>query len=437
MNPKNAVGGILLTIIAVWPMSGILTAFDPLTGSNATLRKSDDPAAMLVEQLGAPEFADREAAEKRLLGLGTKAKPTLKVGLKSESPEVRQRSSRILAVVRRDQLWAAFTKVAGDTKDAQELFSKMMSSQRASNAIEVVLDDPTQTEEAYLTRTAELMRIAYGHPPVDENGKAGVPTEPDVWAPPAVPLGDIAGWLFLGAVQTGKAEWRCVTLDGWRDRLSSHVAFLPEDDYSSAQPIAAAYSAANSTPLKKLTVAWLEKRRENDTLRAGITLAIRYDITDGVAAVRIVLNTPNTKKIDPQNLAACLVLLGLNGTKDDLPLLARHTTDDRRYVTFLNLPPRQARDDLAFSFRTPAEDGRDLFCHVRDAAVVSMCKLAGKDPADIGFPPFPPTKHPKGGPMSLSMSTSIGFKAKADRAKAFEKAAAWIKSNEPPATPNR
>ena len=245
-----------------------------------------------------------------------------------------------------------------------------------------------------------------------------------------MPLGDIAAWLFLGALQTGKADWCEVTHKGWQTQLSSHVAFLPEDPYTSALHMHAAYSAANSLPLKKLTAAWLVKRRENDMLRAGLTLAIRYDIADAVTAARVVLKSPSTKEIDPQNLAACLVLLALHGTKDDLPLLARLTTDDRRYVTFLNLPTERTRDDLGFTFRTPAEEGRDLFCHVRDAAVVSMCKLAGKDPAEIGFPPFPTTRQPNGGSVSLSMSTSIGFKSKADQAKAFERAAAWIKSFE-------
>ena len=146
--------GVLLTIIS----RGVATTPAHLT---------DDPIAVLVEQLGTSEFSDRELAEKKLLGLGTKAKPALRAGLKSESPEVRQRVSRILAVIRRDQIWAAFKKVVGDDKNAQELFAKLMGSQRGANAIETVLDDPMQADEVYRTRTAELMRIAYGHPPVD------------------------------------------------------------------------------------------------------------------------------------------------------------------------------------------------------------------------------------------------------------------------------
>jgi hypothetical protein len=72
------------------------------------------------------------------------------------------------------------------------------------------------------------------------------------------------------------------------------------------------------------------------------------------------------------------------------------------------------------------KDGRDLFCHVRDAVVVAMCQLGGKNSAAFGFPPFPATKQPDGKPRSPSMATQAGFRAKADRAAAFEKAKEWL-----------
>jgi RNA polymerase sigma factor (sigma-70 family) len=417
--------GILLTAVCGgWAMTGVPGGSDPATAPSPRL--TIDPAAKLVEQLGAPDFADREAAAKKLRELGLKAEPALRAALKSEDPEVRARAAKVLNEIRKDQLWAAFAKVAGDDKATRDLFAHITASARAVDALKAALDDPTRADELYRNRTAELLRIAAGHPPVDAAGKASVPTAPDVWAAPPPPLGDIAGWLFLGALQPGTAPWREVTHEGWQNRLSSHVPFLPEDDYTSAKPVAAAYEGELSGPLKKLTAAWLAKRRENDMLRAGLTLAIRYDIADAVAAARIVLKEPKPTDVSPWNLAAVAILVGLHGTKDDLPLLARHAADDRSYSTILNLPPGT---DLTFG-APPVKDGRDLFCHVRDAVAVAMCKLAGKNPADFGFPPFPATKHPDGKPMSLSSATKVGFKAKADRAAAFEKAAAWLKSFE-------
>jgi hypothetical protein len=314
-----------------------------------------------------------------------------------------------------------FAKLAGADKAARDLFTHIAARPRAVDALKAALDDPTRTDELYHTRTAELLRVAAGHAPVDAEGKASVPTAPDVWAAPPVPLGDVAGWLFLGALQSGTAPWRDVTHEGWRTLLWSHVPFLPEDDYTSAKPIAAAYEGALSAPLKRLTAAWLAKRRENDALRAGLALAIRYDIAAAVAAARVVLKEPKPADLGPSNLASAAILVGLHGTKDDVPLLVRHTADDRLYATFLNLPPGT---DLTFT--PPVEDGRDLFCQVRDAAVVVMCKLGDKKPTEFGFPPFPETKHRDGQPMSLSMATAVGFRARADRAAAFAKAQAWL-----------
>ena len=424
-----AVGVLLTVVCGGWAMTGAPGGSDP-AGSDPAIapvpRLTTDPAAKLVAQLGAEEFADREAAQNELRKLGSKAESALKAVLKSESPEIRDRAAKVLNEIRKDQLWDVFARVAGDDKVARELFTHITSSPRAMAALKAALDNPTQTDELYRTRTTELLRIAGGHPPVDAEGKASVPTTPgDVRAVPTPSLGDVAGWLFLGSLQSGKAMWREVTHEGWEDRLSSHVPFLPEDDYTSAKPIAAAYQGELSRPLKKLTAAWLAKRRENDMLRAGFALAIRYDIADAVAAARIMLKEPKPTDIRPWNLAAVAIFIALHGGKDDLPLLARHATDDRSFGSWLNLPPGT---DLTFT--PPLKEGRDLFCNVRDAVVVSMCKLAGKDTADFGFPPFPATKHPNGQPMSLSSATTVGFSAKADRAKAFEKAAEWLKSFE-------
>ncbi len=417
-------GILLIAACGGWAMTGTSGSTDPAQPPAPAQRIAADSAAKLVEQLGAPEFADREEAAKKLRELGAKAEPALRAGLRSEEQEVRDRCAKVLNEIRKDQLWAAFAKITGQDKAARDLFAHIMGSPRAVDALKAALDDPTRVNELYRTRTAELMRIAAGHAPVDAEGKASVPTAPDVWAAPTPPLGDVAGWMFLGALQSGTSPWREVTHEGWENHLSSHVPFLPEDDYTSAMPIAAAYEGELSGPLKKLTSAWLLKRRENDMLRAGLTLAIRYDISEAVTASRVLLKDPKPTDIRQWNLAAAAILLGLHGTKDDLPQLARHAADDRVCGTFLNLPP-----GTNTSFGLPkAKEGRDLFCHVRDAVVVAMCKLDGKNPTDFSFPPFPATKHPSGKPMSLSSATKVGFKSKADRAAAFEKAKEWLDS---------
>jgi hypothetical protein len=377
----------------------------------------------LVKQLGHSRFAEREAAEKRLRELGVKALPAIRAGMADADLEVARRATAVRAAITRDRLWAVFTKVAGDDKPARDLFAEIMGSSRAVAAVEAALDDPARADELHRDRTAELMRIASGHPPVAANGKPDRPTAPDVWAAPPPPLGDVAGWLLLGSLQSGTAASAPVTHRDWQDRLNSYFPFLPEDDYTSAKPIAAAYEGPVAGPLKKLTAAWLLRRRENDGLRAGLTLALRYDIPEAVVAARSVLKLVRSADIAAENLAAAMVLIGLHGGKNDPPLLARHVADDRVFLNILDASVKVSQFE-----RPVVTDGRDLTCQVRDVAAAAMCRLAGRDPADFGLPPFPQVKHPNGRPKSLMFSTAAGFKSKAARAAAFAKAADWLRS---------
>jgi hypothetical protein len=384
-------------------------------------------ALALVKQLGADRFADRESAEKRLRVLGVKALPAIKAGMTDPDPEIARRCKAIRVAITRDRLWAVFVRSAGDDKSAVDLFAEILTSPRGVVAVETALDHPSRTDSLYRDRTAELMRIAAGYPPLAASGKPDVPTRPDRWNAPPVSLGDVAGWLLLGSLQSGRAGWALDTHPGWQHRLRSHFPFLPEDDYTSAKRIGEAFKGPMAGSLKKLTAAWLLRRRENDGLRAGLTLAIRYDIAAAATTARSVLKHARPAEIQEQNLAAAVVLIGLHGGKDDLPLLARHAADDREFLIILDLDSSEKRDPFV---RPGVTDGRDLTCQVRDAVAAAMCKIAGRDRADFGFPPLARVKHPNGDPRSLGGSTAIGFKSKAAREAAFNKGAKWLKSFE-------
>jgi hypothetical protein len=55
-----------------------------------------EEAATLVEKLGAPRYAEREAAAQALEGLGRQALPALRAGRQSDDPEVRARAAALL-----------------------------------------------------------------------------------------------------------------------------------------------------------------------------------------------------------------------------------------------------------------------------------------------------------------------------------------------------
>jgi hypothetical protein len=99
--------GILLTVVCGgFAMTGSGRGEQPAPAAAPAPRLVDDPATKSVEQLGAHEFADREAAQKKLRELGVKANPALRAGLKSEDPEVRNRSAKLLSEIRKDALEA-------------------------------------------------------------------------------------------------------------------------------------------------------------------------------------------------------------------------------------------------------------------------------------------------------------------------------------------
>jgi hypothetical protein len=79
----------------VWAAAGLL-AFSGLGILGAG--EPPDPAK-LVEQLGAPEFAKREAASRELAELGAAALPALREAVKSGAPEVRRRAEELVKAI--------------------------------------------------------------------------------------------------------------------------------------------------------------------------------------------------------------------------------------------------------------------------------------------------------------------------------------------------
>src|SRR5205823_5129027 len=86
---------LLAAVGACAVLAGVVAAESP---APAPIRPA---AEVLAAQLGAPSFADREAAAKALEALGPAAIPALQAAAKSPDPEVRQRASALLARLQR------------------------------------------------------------------------------------------------------------------------------------------------------------------------------------------------------------------------------------------------------------------------------------------------------------------------------------------------
>src|SRR5207237_6959037 len=79
-------------------------------------------------------------------------------------------------------------------------------------------------------------------------------------------------------------------------------------------------------PFRKLFAAWLDRRRNPDTLRAGMSAALYDGIAEAVPVARRVLAD---KELPPQLVGQALQVVGNFGTRDDLPLLVAFRDDSR------------------------------------------------------------------------------------------------------------
>ncbi|MCH8922926.1 MAG: hypothetical protein IIA67_07235, partial [Planctomycetes bacterium] len=101
---------VLLWIIAPAPVNG----YEPAE-VNSTPQQIDQ----LIRKLDDESFRAREAAQSKLLAIGSPAFPALRAAAASKSPEVRLRARAIVAALQRVMVQQAFTRLAGQTDDAK------------------------------------------------------------------------------------------------------------------------------------------------------------------------------------------------------------------------------------------------------------------------------------------------------------------------------
>ena len=381
--------------------------------SVAAAAPADDPAA-LVKQLGSPQFAEREAAEKQLRAMGLPAKPALLAGAASADREVAARSLAMLTTIRKQQMWDRFAKIVGDNKASRELFDLIRARPKVVERLDAAEDDPKKAGELYLAWRDELNAVSKvaGWPRNDGTDVRGG------WhAPPA----ESAAWLFLGTYPgtdtTGPGE---------------KLKFMPYTHDVMRKPPYEAWHGAlaygpHAAPLHKLIVGWLDRRRDYESVRYGLALVHELDLTDGLSAARWVLGQPASNR-DLELHAIALALIGQMGTKDDLPLVLRWTADATVVSVLINDPTQAQKTDIEVTFIHPtATEGRDRFCQFRDIAVPAAARLAGRKAEEWGYDPWPSFLYPSGGKVDVTgLSTKYGFTTTAARNTALAKAKPWL-----------
>jgi peroxiredoxin len=321
--------------------------------------KPDPEAQKLVRQLGSQAFAEREAADKALAGMGARAVAAVRAGMGDPDPETARRCAALwprlwqTEIARKDAdrlagyahpLWERFRKAAGDDAGSRALFAEMAADFDRFRRLEAVEADPDKAGAAYaaelkqrdeaLERGRQEAAKAVGNRDGFIVPNRGIPTRVE-----SVTL------LFLGAYPATASD------ENTRDL--PHIVFMH------------GVVTGDSRAFRRLYAAWLGTRTDPHPIAIGMRLAVR----NGFAEVfpTAVAHAANDK-LAPRARGFALLGVGRFGSAADLPLLEKAFADARVFHTTF-CPGKQ----------NPVE------VQVSDTAVVAALRLAGQHPADFGF----------------------------------------------------
>ena len=301
-------------VVATGLLVGVAVGGFTLTGQTRAATTQPDESGELVKQLGSDEFARREAAAKKLRALGTVAEPALRVGLKSDDPEVRQRSTRLLAEVRKDSLdarvqasnpdnaaepdhpvWRRFKSVAGNDASARALFAELVADPRRLRLLDDVDRNPDSAGDVYRAEVnanykfvEKLWDRQRGDP------KAKHPERP--WADEV-----LIHYLGTYSPTFGPAPKTNVELHAfrtWPDCLSGKCG----------------------PAIRRVFAAWLVMRDNTEVVESALGMVGRERVAEAVPFLRALLNA-ETAETRVRSRAA--LLLGVLGRPADAALLRR------------------------------------------------------------------------------------------------------------------
>ena len=377
--------------------------------------KLDPIVLKLIDQLGSEDFAIREAAQKALRELGSKAESALKAGLASENPEVVKRCRELLDQIARDGFfarhWPRFSKVVGEDPPSRNLFDRIRSLRRNVELLDAVAAAPDSAGKLYHDRWKEL------------NAASRTPNGPGSFLLSAAPLADVVGWMYLGTFPGAEGS----------HHQSSSLDFLPVSFHSTSRdPLPLALKdKESSAALRRLVGKWTAARTDYVGRDFGLQLALAYDIAEVLPAARSTLTAK--VKDDPypgntaRNVGFALLTIGKLGTKEDLSLLEKYETNETQCAAFLHDPPPKPGQPAFHLIRPPIE-GQDTTTQLRDVSVAMRLHRLGQKAEDFGFHWSWPYGTEAGMPNKLGTFHlhAIGFLRKSDREAAHKKANEWL-----------
>ena len=350
---------------------------------------ADPTPDQLVQELGSPDFNEREVASERLLALGPDAKKSLNAGVQSTDREIRYRCLRILAILEEKdfvQRLQAFEN-GQPSPDGQELPMWPVVRARFGDELPIrkLFAEMTREERQLLAAAA---KGAEALEPVFDQRLADVQFE-------------------LNAGQAMK--------------LGTAAAFLLAADVEGFKPKQYHFSAMNSLWHQQAFRSGIEAGKTRGMLRElasdfivqmygpdaymGLHWAMQCDLPRGVELARKTLdNEQNPQEHVTQH---AMLTLAKFGDKKDIVHLEPFFADEA-------------------TLHQSEEKGRQRETQIRDLAAVVAIHLLGREPEEFGF--GKPIPHP----TVVFNSSTIGFFDAESRKKSFAALEAFRKNGTEP-----
>jgi hypothetical protein len=378
---------------------------DSVISAAPTSRKSTDAQhselqfETLVNMLTAEEFSRRQQASLELLELGEKAIPQLLDAIQSENPELQDRATVLVRLIRerlfRSKLiaaadhqpataaalpeWQRFSSIVGTSSDDIQLFLKLQRTE--PQLFTAALFEPSGLSAVLERRCAELAAAYNGQP--DQ----------------AFPETSYMGVLLLGSNPSVRL----------RGATSSSISSALADP----RLIKASTDGPSDDVLRKLLGEWI--LRPGIATERPLLFAMETHHPAGKVLAERIIRSHSRR---PEMLWALLTMAAL-GSDEDLPLLEAELANE----TVL-WPPRGVAGgpqdaavppNNAAPKKQPDENhsqSRGYRVQTRDAALAVAIHLRKKRPEDFGF-------RVRRSDVTVFARESLGFSSATDREDAF------------------
>lgn len=383
-------------------VAGCLLTFLPLSWSVCS---AEEQNRALILQLGHADFDQRMAAERAILEQGPRGIETAREGLTSSDAEVRQRSQRLLIVLRklnyresRDELlnspwtaaasvapaWELFQSLAGDGPEARRMYVELID---AEPDLMLMMASQSKTWPAGFERRCAALKTFSDPRPNREASNLSV-----------------AALLLLAVHPDNRPS---------QDAANLIAALVVTSAFNRA-----AQDEKRGELYRGLVNRWIERSETTITPHQRLALAKSFDLPGGVPAAREILNNRHGPGRSRMQLHDAIRYLSRHGGPDSAPDLQAFLDDDgapdcRLHATAL-LPHQTATDPTS-----PRNDDT----YARDAALLGLLQLTGQNLEEYGVQNAQTNVDLRYG------SSGPSFISDSHRAAAYEKWSVWRMRN--------